>query len=102
VVGGLQVLAAVLDPAHGPASAQRQQSDEEILRVHLAPHAEGATYVGLQEVHAVLGQPTCSATMRRLTWGAFVMPHMLSTPRPASHSARAPRVSSGTAECRCT
>ena len=41
----------------GRPRADRQQRDEEILGVHLAPDAEGAAHVGLQEVHRVLGQP---------------------------------------------
>jgi hypothetical protein len=57
VVGGLQVLATVLDPAHGPAGPYRQQRDQDVFGVHLSPHAEGAAHVGLHEVHAVLGQP---------------------------------------------
>jgi len=43
--------------AHRPPRADRQQRDEEVFRVHLAPDAEGAADVGLQEVHGVLGQP---------------------------------------------
>ena len=57
VVGGLQVLATILDPPHGPPGADRQERHEEVFRVHLAPDAEGAAHVRLQEVHAVLGQP---------------------------------------------
>ena len=55
VVGGHEVLAAILDPLHGPAESHGRPRDHEILRVELAAHAEAAAYLQLDEVDQVLG-----------------------------------------------
>ena len=47
VVGGGQMLPAVLDPFHGTADVPRGERDEEILRIELAAHTEAAADVVL-------------------------------------------------------
>ena len=42
------------------------------------------------------------ASVRRLKYGTFVVPHTVRRPAPASHSASSPRVSIGAAVCRPT
>ena len=55
VVGGHEMLAAVLDPLHGPPEPHRRPGDDEVLRVELAAHAEAAPDLQLHEVDEVLG-----------------------------------------------
>ena len=47
VIGRDQMLAPVLDPFHRPADGLRCERNEEILRIELAAHAEGAADVAL-------------------------------------------------------
>ena len=47
VVGGDQVLAAVLDPFHRAVEPARRERDQEVLRIEFAAHAEAAADVGL-------------------------------------------------------
>ena len=54
VVGGQEVLAAVLDPAHRPAEPARQVGNEEVLGIELAAGAEAAAHVALDEADLVL------------------------------------------------
>ena len=44
-----EVLAALLDPADGPAELQRGERDEDVLGIELAPGAEAAAHVHLGE-----------------------------------------------------
>ena len=50
VVGGDEVLAAVLDPLHRPAEPERAERHEHILGVDLAADAEAAADMALVEV----------------------------------------------------
>ena len=51
VVGGKQVLPAVLDPLDRPAEPQRRQADQVVLGVELAAHPEPAPDMALVELH---------------------------------------------------
>ena len=57
VVGGDEVLRPVLDPPHGPADAEGEQRDEDVLGVELAAGAEAAADVDLDEPHALRLEP---------------------------------------------
>ncbi len=51
MVGGDQVLAAVLDPFHRPAEPERRGAHQDILGIELAADAEAAADVTLVELH---------------------------------------------------
>ena len=53
VVEREQVLAPVLDPLHGPAEPGRGDADQHVFRVELAPHAEAAADMALEELQIV-------------------------------------------------
>jgi hypothetical protein len=55
VVGGHQVLAAVLDPLDGTVQAHGRPRHDQVLRVELAAHAEAAADLQLHELDQVLG-----------------------------------------------
>src|SRR5207244_2606485 len=50
--GGEEVLAAVLDPAHGPPELAGEEGDQEVLGVDVALDAEAAADVGRHAAHA--------------------------------------------------
>ena len=56
MVGGLEVLRAVLDPAYGRAEVHGGEGDQEVLGVELAAGAETAAHRRLDEVDRALGQ----------------------------------------------
>ena len=57
VVGGEQMLAAVLDPLDRPAQAARGEADENVLGIQLAPNAEPAADVPLEQLQRAGRQP---------------------------------------------
>ena len=51
--GGQHVLEPVLEPAHGPAEAQREERDQHVLGIDDQLGAEAAADVGRDHAHAV-------------------------------------------------
>ena len=97
-----QMLAAVLDPFHRAADLARRERNQEILRIELAARAEAAADIVLDDLDLVFRQDRASsASVRRLKNGTLAPPETVSRPRAASHSASRPRVSIGSAVCRC-
>jgi hypothetical protein len=62
MVGGHEVLAAVLDPLHGPAELHGRPRDHEVLRIELPADAEAAPRLQLHEVDEVFGVPSSTAS----------------------------------------
>jgi hypothetical protein len=50
-----EMLAPILDPLHRPREAHRGPRDQQVFGVELAPHAEPAAHLQLDEVDQVLG-----------------------------------------------
>ena len=57
VVEGEQVLAPVLDPLDRPSEPGRGDADQHVLGVELAPHAEAAADMALEELQLVAPEP---------------------------------------------
>ena len=57
MIGGDQMLAAVLDPFHRAIEPQRAETDEHVLGIKLAAHAEAAAGVAFMQMHGGGRQP---------------------------------------------
>ena len=53
---GHEMLAPVLDPAHRPAEAAREERDQQVLGIDVALAAEAAADIERDEAHALLGE----------------------------------------------
>ena len=101
VIGGHQVIAAILGPLDRAAETARGERNEKVLRKELAARAEAAADVELDHVDGALGQvqqlrQNAPAGERRL--GRAL--HRHAALRPSRRAARA--VSIGTAAWRWT
>ena len=57
VVGGYEMLPAVLDPFDRPAEPQGRGADQDIFRVELSPNTKPSAHVSLVEYNAVWCAP---------------------------------------------
>src|SRR5215510_1416671 len=56
LVGGLQMLRAILNPTNRPAESHRGEGNQEILRIELPARAKSTTHLGFNKMNRALGQ----------------------------------------------
>ena len=92
-----QVLAPVLEPADRASDMPGGKRDQEVLGIELAAGAEAAADIVLDQVDMAGDSPSIAANVSRLKNGTLAAPSTVIRPCAASHSARTPRGSIGSA-----
>src|SRR5262249_44229448 len=57
MIGGAEVLAAILDPFDGPAGEARRERNQKIFRVEFAARAEASAHVVFHHPDRAFGEP---------------------------------------------